>query len=127
LDRGGPGGAVRVGVFIRIEDDDALARLRSAGATTGTRVGDIVTARLPLDALDMAASMTGIRTMQVSRRVELDHDRSREAVNVDDVRSRIGGTWTGTAGQGVIVGVYDTGLDYTHHDFRDPGGGTRLL
>ena len=33
----------------------------------------------------------------------------------------------GLTGQGVIVGIIDTGLDYTHPDFRTYDGKTRIL
>lgn len=33
----------------------------------------------------------------------------------------------GLSGEGVIVGIIDTGIDYTHPDFRTPDGLTRIL
>ena len=33
----------------------------------------------------------------------------------------------GLTGEGVIVGIVDTGIDYTHPDFRNEQGGTRIL
>ena len=31
------------------------------------------------------------------------------------------------SGKGVIVGIIDSGIDYTHHDFRDENGNSRIL
>ncbi len=33
----------------------------------------------------------------------------------------------GLTGQGVIIGIIDSGIDYTHPDFRNPDGTTRIL
>lgn len=127
LDRDGPGGSPRIAVFVKVSDNGTLARLRAAGASLGALAGDIVTARIPLDALERAAAVRGVLAMQASRRVEVKLDVSRHTVRADRIQSMIGDTWTGTAGQGVIVGVYDTGLDFRHDDFKGPEGGTRLL
>lgn len=43
------------------------------------------------------------------------------------LRRRVGSRWEGLAGQGVIVGVFDSGLDLDHDDFRHPDGRTRVL
>src|SRR5439155_18108334 len=38
-----------------------------------------------------------------------------------------GPAFAGLNGQGVLVGIVDSGLDYNHGDFRDAGGSTRIL
>ncbi|HKJ92836.1 MAG TPA: S8 family serine peptidase, partial [Longimicrobiales bacterium] len=121
------GGVVRVGLFARITGPAALDALRAAGAEVGTRVGDIVTARVPVSSLPQLARARGILRLEAARQVPVVLDSSRKAIRVDEVRSRIDGTWLGSAGQHVIVGIYDTGIDYQHDDFRAPDGGTRLL
>lgn len=39
----------------------------------------------------------------------------------------IPGLQNGLSGRGVLVGVIDSGIDYTHPDFRNPDGTTRIL
>ena len=36
-------------------------------------------------------------------------------------------SWTSPTGSGVIVGVFDTGIDWSHPDFQNPDGTTRIL
>jgi subtilisin family serine protease len=151
------------------------AALRRHGARIGTRAGDVVTARVPVDAFPDLLLEPGIRAMEAAASLRLLADpamlsalaagRTGEApamgfagggagtdasteppavpirspapialndsaaadAGFDALRRRGGERWEGLAGQGVIVGVYDSGLDLTHADFRGPGGGTRVL
>ncbi|MGH7463151.1 MAG: S8 family serine peptidase, partial [Longimicrobiales bacterium] len=50
-----------------------------------------------------------------------------KSIRVNELRRVTDGVWTGATGAGVIIGVYDTGIDFRHDDFLDPGGRTRLL
>lgn len=127
LDRDGPGGGTRVGVLARVSGPAAVAALRSAGAELGSVIGDIVTARVPVDALPGLMQQAEILMLEAARTAEVVHDSSMRAIRVDGLRQREGGVWRGTAGQGVIVGIYDTGADYAHRDFQDEHGSTRIL
>jgi len=128
LDDRGPGGQTRVGVFIRLRDRGrALAELRAAGAEIGTVAGGIATARVPLDALERLGSSHEIERIEAARLLRVRNDSGVVDVRADGVRRRVDAAWLGSAGQGVIIGVYDTGLDYRHEDFRDAAGRTRVL
>ncbi len=121
------GGVVWVDLFARVTSSAGLDDLRAAGAQIGTRVGNIVTARVPVSSLSRLAVSRGIRNLEASRQIPVVLDTSRRVIRADEVRSRVDGTWLGSAGQDVIVGIYDTGIDYQHEDFRDAKGRTRLL
>jgi subtilisin family serine protease len=120
-------GVVWVGLFARVTGTAGLNDLRAAGAEIGTRVGDIVTARVPVSALSRLAVSRGISDLEAARQIPVSLDSSRKAIRVEEVRGRVDGTWLGSAGQDVIVGIYDTGIDYHHEDFLDAKGRTRLL
>ena len=87
----------------------------------------MLTARLPLDLADSAIHASGVVSARVARRIKLANDSAVHSIHADEVRQRVGSVWTGSAGQGVIVGIYDTGLDFTHKDFQDATGHTRVL
>lgn len=126
---------------------DGEAALRREGAEIGVRIGDIVTARIPLDAVPLLLSATGVLRMEAAAALSpgspgaasrpparpvphdppLVNDSANADARFDLLRRRVGERWEGLAGQGVIMGIYDSGLDLRHEDFLRPGGSTRVL
>ncbi|HEX7051254.1 MAG TPA: S8 family peptidase [Longimicrobiales bacterium] len=123
------GDAVRVGVLVRLREPlpAALAALRGAGAEIGTVIGDIATARVPIEGLAALASAPELVRLDAAKRLRPNNDQSMAAIRADEVRHREGSLWLGHAGHGVIIGIYDTGIDYGHEDFLDGSGRSRLL
>ena len=118
----------RLGVLLRVTTPAALADLAAAGAQVGAVVGDIATAWVPLSSMSAVAAVGGVDRIEAARVVEAVHDSSMRAIRVDALRAVDGaGDWSGLTGAGSIVGVYDTGLDLFHPDFREPAGQTRVL
>jgi subtilisin family serine protease len=128
LERAAPGVEPMIGVFLRVRGPGALERIRSVGGTVGAVLeGSLVSARVPLSALEGLAALADVESVEAARALRAEHDSSMKAIHVDGLRTRTGSTWNGLAGQGVIVGVYDTGLDVRHEDFIDAAGQTRVL
>jgi hypothetical protein len=132
LDRAGVSGTLRVGILIEAHSELAPRMLRNAGADIGTviRVGDdhmIITARVPLAVLEMLTTASELTRLEADRVMHVENDSAMSSIGADQVRSRTAAGWGGTAGENVIVGVYDTGIDFHHDDFRNESGGTRLL
>jgi minor extracellular serine protease Vpr len=119
--------APRIGILARMRGPAALAALRGTGAEIGAIVGDIVSASVPLGSLAAIAADADFEVVQAARVLRAVHDSSMRAINAHLVRQPAGGAWTGFAGSGAIVGIYDTGLDFTHQDFRRPDESTRVL
>jgi len=116
-----------VALFAQVRNEQALSELQSAGARIGSRIGDVVTAEVPLDKLESLFTSPNIVMIEASHDITVSHDSSMRVIRAEYVRRASGGTWTGTAGRGVIVGVYDTGIDFLHEDFLDASGQTRVL
>src|SRR5690606_31681644 len=143
----GPAGPPFVRALVRLGPGGEEALLRS-GARLGARAGDIVTARIPLDALETIAAEPAVHRIEAAaalrpigladlervRRVSageagglhraspfrlapasaMANDLGAEDIRVEPLRQLVDGRFVGVAGQGVIIGVYDTGLDLTH-------------
>jgi len=120
-------GRPAVPLLIELRDAGALAELRALGAEIGGAVGQIVTATVPLENLERLFVMQGLRRVEAAPTAHPVNDIGTQLTRADEVRVRQGSFWTGYAGQGVIVGIYDTGIDLAHEDFRHPDGSTRLL
>ena len=131
-----------VRTLVRVGPGGEAALLR-AGARIGARAGSIVTARIPLAALPVLLAEPSIRAVEAAAalrppHMELDpgsvgprfgppNDSAVADAGFDALRRRVGAGWEGLAGQGVVIGVYDSGLDLAHDDFRSAGGGSRVL
>lgn len=150
-----PGAAPGVSMDAAVEDRATGAWLRAlvrvgpggtdallaAGAEIGARAGDILSVRVPLDAVPALLESGGILRMEAAavltpagiapaagaRWPLVANDSAADDARFDLLRRRVGDRWEGLAGQGVIVGVVDSGLDLLHDDFRRPDGSTRVL
>lgn len=144
--RTGDDGRVRVDALARVGagGEDAL---RAAGARLGARAGDVVSVRIPLDALPALESARGLRYLEAAAPLEPSVGRlprgpspfsldvaaaapmltEAQEAGVDRLRQREGDRFLGLAGQGVVIGFVDTGVDLAHADFRLADGATRVL
>jgi subtilisin family serine protease len=114
-------GDLRVGVILHLEG--GLPDLSLVpGLTVGSTTGRIATARLPLRSLPALAAIDGIAHISAARVLQPTLDVAIPAAGVDLV-------WNGApayTGEGVLVGVIDSGIDWRHDDFRNPDGTTRI-
>ena len=115
-------------VVVRLRTTDAapLARL---GARLGTQVGTLVNARVPLAALGPLLADGSVAAVYGARRWSPFNDVGVADIGVAALRSAAGpDAFTGSIGRGVIVGLVDTGVDFTHPDFLvDAQGRSRIL
>lgn len=116
-----------VGIFAQLASEGGIAVLQAAGARIGARIGSVVSAEVPFDNLERVLTSSAFSMVEAARTIAVKNDTSMRVIRANAVRRVVGNTWTGSAGQGVIVGIYDSGLDFTHEDFLDPNGGTRVL
>ncbi len=57
----------------------------------------------------------------------LDQASNSSFLDVGTIRSGTAPNWQGLTGNGVIVGIVSTGIDYNHKDFKNTDGTTRFL
>jgi subtilisin family serine protease len=119
-----------------VEGDVLPAALEALGARIGARVatdtpgrGPWITAiHLPLERVPALLFIAGVRHLEGAGRNVLHLDVSGPALKADLVHNASGTppVYAGLSGQGVVVGVVDSGVDPGHQDFRDGLGNDRL-
>ena len=109
-------GSLRVFVRYRGSPD----ALRKAGIEPYTHAGDWWTARVRPETLATLA----LDDLYVGEAHELHTQLDKSAAAAGAVAARARDP--NLDGRGVVVGIVDTGIDFTHDDFRHPDGTTRV-
>lgn len=106
------------------------APLEARGAVLGPPLPNGVrTLRIPLAALDALADTPGLDRVAAAVRCRPLNNLSVPATGATPAfwTAPVAGNFGGNAGNGVIIGVVDTGIDWTHDDLKHPDGTTRIL
>ena len=114
-----------VSAYIHVDDKSALLALEELGVTIRRNYGDFATATIPVDLLRQAGETEGVRYISLGNDVSVLNDYMREHTLVNDIHTNKGNTLPRPyTGQGVVVGIIDTGVEYGHLAFRDKNGET---
>src|SRR5919197_502176 len=108
-------------VLVEFEGD--LAELENAGLKRRTVAGDVVTGEIPLAAVEGLAALEGVRRIEVARALYHELDLAVPEVKADVVHAGP----PGHRGAGVIIGLIDSGIDFTHQAFSRSDGTSRIL
>jgi len=123
--------ADRLGVLVTIEGSPE--ELEQTGARIGTVAGNIVTARVTLGQLERIAALPQVTYVAASHRLQLlaadTPGSSQDSFRYANLNVSVPETGAdarhaaGNKGAGVVVGVVDSGIDWSHEDFRTGGSG----
>lgn len=108
-----------VGAFLKI--DKAIfnkSSVEALGVKLNTEVGSFFTALIPINSLENLFLVEGLLKVEIAEKVHSTMDNAKTLTNVNQVHSGTGLPQAYT-GNGVIVGVIDSGFDYTHPNFRN--------
>ena len=115
-----------VEVLVRCAGDAALDQLRAEGMQvrfTAQGAYTVASGEASLDTLEKLGELSLVARVEASRPMLAELDRSR-------IETRAAALHTATTplrGAGMIVGVVDGGIDFTHPDFRHADGSSRIL
>lgn len=115
-------GDLFVNAFLWVTDDLNISDLYSARVEINSKmVASILTAIIPVNAIEHVAHIKGVQMIQIGERVNLTMDVARSATLVNSVHQgyQLPQTYFGS---GVIIGIIDIGFDYTHPNFYDTTG-----
>ncbi|WP_394842885.1 S8 family serine peptidase [Pendulispora brunnea] len=116
-----------VSIFVQSKDPEATRRIiEAAGGTVGTVAGDVMTARVPPEAIAGIANDAIVSRMEGGLPVRTKLDKAAVAVRADQVHAGASPLSSAYKGEGVIVGVVDNGMDLKHAAFKKANGNTRV-
>ncbi len=110
-------------VKVLLQYSGSLADVEKKGFVSHTVAGDVASGTVELNKLDQIAALENVVRIESSRPLTSELDNSIPEIRADVVH--IGPP--GHRGSGVIVGIIDSGIDFTHECFRRADGTSRIL
>ena len=116
--------------YLRSLDDDFEVFRRDAGRALGREIKALRRYRVALNGF--SASMTAeearrisalpqVRFVEPDRKHRLHTDAGPAWIGADDIWNGVGSV-SASRGEGIVIGIIDTGITYDHDSFVDPGG-----
>jgi uncharacterized protein (TIGR03437 family) len=127
-----------VGVIIKLRDDNEITarELATKGVRLRARIGDLAVADVAIEDLSKLAGLDSVQHLRAAKfktplsefkstiptlQSAYANDAANAAIKAPDARATFN-----LSGQGVIVGLIDSGIDWRHGDFRKADGKTRI-
>ncbi|HVP39186.1 MAG TPA: S8 family serine peptidase [Candidatus Saccharimonadales bacterium] len=104
----------------------AAADLTALGAQGAVEGPGFCTVSVPPGRLAALAALPGVLSVQANRRHRPELDVSGPACGAVSAHGAAAPPYPGVTGRGVVVGIVDGGIDWTHGDFKDAAGHSRV-
>ena len=116
-------GRQMISCIIYVRDGNDTSGIEALGAHVGSRFRHMVTAEVPLTALEKVAALEEVTKVEVATPVDPCTDLSRTACNVDDILTyssdaQAAGLLQAYRGTGVVAAVIDMGIQFNHSAFK---------
>lgn len=115
-----------VRTIVTLSDNDFRNNLSELGGQIDGEIGERLIVSIPVDSLQKLAQAEGVRTVRVERRAKLRNSTTRSETRIDEVNECVDIDGNYLTGQGVVIGMVDTGIDYNHVNFIDEDGNSRV-
>ena len=110
-----------VSAMIKFSEKLDKVFLESNGVLIQSMIGNIMTCKVPLSALEQVLEIKGIEYLEVSNMGHVKIDKALIDSKIDQVHQGVQMA-QGYTGEGVVIGIIDTGFDYTHPTFFSEDG-----
>ena len=114
-------------VTFHLQFKDSLEQLKALGLEVLSQSGNVVVGKIAVNRLEALAEHPNVVLLEKPLPPSVGLDHSIPDIKANQVWSRSGDTWSGNTGKDVIIGVIDTGIDFTHKTFRKADNSTRIL
>ncbi|ROL61530.1 T9SS C-terminal target domain-containing protein [Bacteroidetes/Chlorobi group bacterium ChocPot_Mid] len=116
-----------VGALIKVTDNFNIQNLIKSGIKIGSKAGNIISIKIPIEKLEMISNLENIYYLQIDEKVTPKMDKVRTDIRSNQVNSGEGLS-KAYKGSNVVVGIIDGGYDFTHINFlREDGSEYRIM
>jgi subtilisin family serine protease len=113
-------------LFIRITDKEGITFLKKSGAEIQSVTGNIITADIPKNSIEAIAASPFISRLELPLMLRKTDEKLKEIIHASGVHNGISPLDKSYKGKGVIIGIIDDGIDFTHPDFYAADGKCRI-
>lgn len=110
-------------VRVLLQYTGSLTDIEQTGFETYTVAGDVASGEVELSKVEDIAALPNVIKIESSHPMVSELDNSISEIGADVVQTGP----PGYRGSGVIIGIIDSGIDFTHESFRSAVGGSRIL
>lgn len=121
----GPVKTPMIPIIVKSASTNLRSLIMKYGGEVHTQLGDIYTAIIPLDGILQFAAHHEIIRIESAEKVRVTNQKAKELTGADRVQAGQLPDGTAYTGKGVIVGIMDSGIDFTHPDFRKKSDNTQ--
>lgn len=115
-----------VNLLVQVSNSDAELQMKKLGCEIITRTKTIYSIKAPANAVDKLSALSSINAIEASQMYKPTLDSSKKSMNAESVTAANITPSNIIAGEGVLLGIIDSGIDLTHPDFSNANG-TRIL
>ena len=115
----------KIGAYIIVENGADPYSLEEFGVEVNMVLDSIVSARIPLEAIDKITDLEFVKKIDAGGRGKPKMDKAREAIMVNNIISGID-LPSAYSGKDVVIGVIDCGIQLNHLNFYDKNGDFRI-
>ncbi|HQG13222.1 MAG TPA: S8 family serine peptidase [bacterium] len=116
-----------VEVFIKSSDPESTkSKIKRAQGWVHTSTDSVITASIASDSLESIAESEEVQFIEGGKPIGKSNDKAAIEINAGEVSKSLN-LPEGYTGEGVIIGIIDTGIDYSHADFKDAEGRSRII
>ena len=118
----------QVDLFLRGDEAGLCRAVQEVNGVVKQRMQGLVGARVPVDRVRQLAASPEVEGIEFSlSQGRALNDSMRVHNRIDPVHAGEAPLPGGFTGEGVLIGIIDSGLDLDHPDFLDAQGNTRVL
>lgn len=115
---------------LKADAECPTAQLQQMGITVRYVLGDMVALDIPADKLQALENIQEFSFVKADELKSISNDESAKSMEVNKVSTAEAAAAQGLpkayTGQGVVVGIIDSGIDFNHAAFRNSDGSTRV-
>ena len=115
-----------ISVIVTLASASDINKLKKEGYEIVSSRGKVVIILIPVERLSELSRLPYVKKISISKEVEFTTDVQRSSTGLEILQSNESPAGFPLTGKGVVTGLFDSGIDVNHINFRDENGESRI-